>query len=431
MATHIIECSSPELLPFARSRIKAIRATGLKYASQTFDAGIGSVHVRVVGEHDYISISGSDGSIWMIIRLATSTDQIVGSNPAVETVTRNYSSLEKTWVIRTSINLSSARRFYYGETQSNIDSISYGGDAGQDGFHENQTSSTTALKGSIGAVTYGAFYSGSMILSGVLTSPVSIINTNFYYAVPNDWVDSTWNINSTHAFLVAGNVYSGTDGSIGSSHQLVSGTHPDATYDNLSTSSGLYVTNVYHTHHKYAHMAGKLDGVTGYWKIPFNYSGVPYPPTVWEAPPNDPPDKVDEYPHSPLYFPGYGVDWATWIGLKEFIGHPVTGLDKGKLWKIEIHDAVLHGGDPTTSTVPMSPATGYLDLRDMPAVKGNAELLEAFNDDYDLGGEFSTSLNSSLNSAIIPFYLVGRKTVVSGSVTSIRSLSVTITSQPP
>ena len=63
----------------------------------------------------------------------------------------------------------------------------------------------------------------------------------------------------------------------------------------------------------------------------------------------------------------------------------------------------------------------------MPAVKGNAELLEAFNDDYDLGGEFSTSLNS----AIIPFYLVGRKTVVSGSVTSIRSLSVTITSQPP
>lgn len=137
MATHIIECSSPELLPFARSRIKAIRATGLKYASQTFDAGIGSVHVRVVGEHDYISISGSDGSIWMIIRLATSTDQIVGSNPAVETVTRNYSSLEKTWVIRTSINLSSARRFYYGETQSNIDSISYGGDAGHDGFHEN------------------------------------------------------------------------------------------------------------------------------------------------------------------------------------------------------------------------------------------------------------------------------------------------------
>lgn len=50
------------LLPFARSRIKALRATGLAYASQKFEVDGVSIEVRVVGEHDYISLSGG-GSI--------------------------------------------------------------------------------------------------------------------------------------------------------------------------------------------------------------------------------------------------------------------------------------------------------------------------------------------------------------------------------
>lgn len=48
-----------EYLPFARSRIKALRATGLKYANQQFEIDGKSVKVRIAGDHEYITISGS------------------------------------------------------------------------------------------------------------------------------------------------------------------------------------------------------------------------------------------------------------------------------------------------------------------------------------------------------------------------------------
>ena len=47
-----------EYLPFARSRIKALRATGLKYASQKFEIDGVSIRVRIAGEHEYIDLSG-------------------------------------------------------------------------------------------------------------------------------------------------------------------------------------------------------------------------------------------------------------------------------------------------------------------------------------------------------------------------------------
>ena len=48
-----------QYLPFARSRIKALKATGLKYASQKFEIDGVSVKVRIAGEHEYIALSGS------------------------------------------------------------------------------------------------------------------------------------------------------------------------------------------------------------------------------------------------------------------------------------------------------------------------------------------------------------------------------------
>lgn len=48
-------------LPFARSRIKALRATGLTHAGQRYDIAGDLVEVRVAGEHEYIRISGSEG----------------------------------------------------------------------------------------------------------------------------------------------------------------------------------------------------------------------------------------------------------------------------------------------------------------------------------------------------------------------------------
>ena len=48
-----------QYLPFARSRIKALKATGLKYASQKFEIDGVSVKVRIAGEHEYIELEGS------------------------------------------------------------------------------------------------------------------------------------------------------------------------------------------------------------------------------------------------------------------------------------------------------------------------------------------------------------------------------------
>lgn len=47
-----------QYLPFARSRIKALKATGLKYASQKFEIDGVSISVKLVGEEEYIEILG-------------------------------------------------------------------------------------------------------------------------------------------------------------------------------------------------------------------------------------------------------------------------------------------------------------------------------------------------------------------------------------
>lgn len=52
-----------QYLPFARSRITAMRATGLRYASQKFEVDGTSIEVQIVGEHEYIRLNGGDISI--------------------------------------------------------------------------------------------------------------------------------------------------------------------------------------------------------------------------------------------------------------------------------------------------------------------------------------------------------------------------------
>lgn len=58
---HKLITGGEQYLPFARSRIKALRATGLAYASQQFELGDASVKVRVSGEHEFITIEASGG----------------------------------------------------------------------------------------------------------------------------------------------------------------------------------------------------------------------------------------------------------------------------------------------------------------------------------------------------------------------------------
>jgi hypothetical protein len=81
-------------LPFARSRIKALRATGLEYAAQKFLLPDGEVHIRIAGEHDYIRTSGG-GSGDMEITLQSPLQGIPGAG-AYNFPTYTF----KTWTFR-------------------------------------------------------------------------------------------------------------------------------------------------------------------------------------------------------------------------------------------------------------------------------------------------------------------------------------------
>lgn len=67
---HIVQCDEPKYLPFARSRLKQLRANGLTYASQQFSVDDVSIHVRKEGEQEYIRISGgATGNIWVLLTI--------------------------------------------------------------------------------------------------------------------------------------------------------------------------------------------------------------------------------------------------------------------------------------------------------------------------------------------------------------------------
>lgn len=55
---HRVILGGEQYLPFARSRIRALRATGLLYASQKFDLGDATVTVQIEPGHEYIRLEG-------------------------------------------------------------------------------------------------------------------------------------------------------------------------------------------------------------------------------------------------------------------------------------------------------------------------------------------------------------------------------------
>ena len=89
-------------LPFARSRIKALRATGLKYASQKFEIDGVSIRVRIAGEHEYIELEGSSvkilsGAIKVgeIVELPVPPEAPPGTSP--QKVLRSYKPTQNAW----------------------------------------------------------------------------------------------------------------------------------------------------------------------------------------------------------------------------------------------------------------------------------------------------------------------------------------------
>ena len=58
---HKLITGGEQYLPFARSRIEALKATGLKYASQQFEIDGASIKVRIEPGHEYITLTKEGG----------------------------------------------------------------------------------------------------------------------------------------------------------------------------------------------------------------------------------------------------------------------------------------------------------------------------------------------------------------------------------
>lgn len=61
---HRLISGGEQWLPFARSRIKALRATGLQYACQKYEIDGAYVEVQIVGDQEYIRISGGGDAVY-------------------------------------------------------------------------------------------------------------------------------------------------------------------------------------------------------------------------------------------------------------------------------------------------------------------------------------------------------------------------------
>lgn len=77
---HKLILGGEQYLPFARSRLKALRAGGLEYATQKFVMPDGEVEIRIVGQQEYIRINGSD---YDILSGVTKDGSIIGGDPDV------------------------------------------------------------------------------------------------------------------------------------------------------------------------------------------------------------------------------------------------------------------------------------------------------------------------------------------------------------
>jgi hypothetical protein len=84
---HITQLDDPSLLPFAKSRLKAMRKLGLKYVSQQFDVGDSTVKVRVAGDDEYVSISGG-GALWVLVTLLLDVTEDPSALSHTQTTTR-------------------------------------------------------------------------------------------------------------------------------------------------------------------------------------------------------------------------------------------------------------------------------------------------------------------------------------------------------
>lgn len=116
---HITQCDDPRFLPFARSRLKQLRATGLAYASQQFAVDGATIHVRKEGEQEYIRITGgATGFVWMLV---TVREYEFSPTPGSKTSTSRLFSFAP----GKAIVAKNAVQYYAGKTTSTFEFVRY------------------------------------------------------------------------------------------------------------------------------------------------------------------------------------------------------------------------------------------------------------------------------------------------------------------
>lgn len=88
---HKLILGGEQYLPFARSRIRALRAAGMRFASQQFVMPDGEVHVRIVGPNSYVILTGG---VYNILSGVVKTGTIIAGDPDV---LRSFKPTQQCW----------------------------------------------------------------------------------------------------------------------------------------------------------------------------------------------------------------------------------------------------------------------------------------------------------------------------------------------
>lgn len=88
---HRLILGGEQYLPFARSRIRALRAAGMQFASQQFVMPDGEVHVRIIGPNEYIVLTGG---VYNILSGVVKTGTIIAGEPDV---LRSFKPTQQCW----------------------------------------------------------------------------------------------------------------------------------------------------------------------------------------------------------------------------------------------------------------------------------------------------------------------------------------------
>lgn len=100
---HKLVLGGEQYLPFARSRVKALRATGLTYASQQYEIDGVSIKVRIAGKDSFIRLEGSQLKILSGVIKEGNIVSVPAPTPLLPTarkdVLRSYRATENSWEV--------------------------------------------------------------------------------------------------------------------------------------------------------------------------------------------------------------------------------------------------------------------------------------------------------------------------------------------